>query len=424
MPEHIVIAGGGFGGYHLARTLERNLRPGRARVTLVNDANFLLYTPFLGAVAGGALEPRHVVFPLREELPRTDLRVLHIEGGTPETNSIRVRNRAGRSESLSYDRLVVALGSVTRPVPVPGLVEHGTGFKTLAEAEGLRDRLLRTLETAETLEDPEERASYLTFVVVGGGYAGLGAVSQLQDFARDLMRLYPRCRGQGMRWLLVESLDHLMPDMPAHLGAFVTGELRARGIDVRTSTRVVKIEEDAVTLSTGERVASRLAVWAAGVTPAPVVAKLGLPLDPGGRIRVDDHLRVEGTENVWAVGDAAGVPDPARPGEYCPPTRQHAMRQAWRLGENIAAELGHGEIRPFDYRTRGAFVDLGRSQAVAVFFRLKLKGLPAWLLARWYHMKHVPGHGRRLQLLSDWMIDRRFARDASELGKSAPRIDE
>ena len=422
MPEHIVIAGGGFGGYHLARTLERALPPGRVRVTLVTDKNFLLYTPFMGAVAGGAVEPRHIVFPLREQLPRTHLRVLVIEGATPERNCIRVRNREGRVEHLSYDRLVVAVGSVTRPVPVPGLAEHGVGFKTLAEAAGLRDRLLRTLEMAETLEDDQERASYLNFVFIGGGYAGLGGISQMQDFAQDLMRLYPLCRRQGMRWLLVEAQDRLMPDMPPHLGAFVTRELCARGIEVKTSTSVSRIEHDSVTLSTGERVPTRIAVWTAGVMPAPVVAQLGLPLDERGRVRVDDHLRVEGTDNVWALGDAASVPDPATPGASCPPTRQHAMRQAWRLGENIAAELGHGRVRPFDYRTRGVFVDLGRAKAVAVFFRLKLKGLPAWLLTRWYHMKHVPGHGPRLQLLADWAIDRRFPRDSAEVGQVTPRI--
>ncbi len=424
MPEHIVIAGGGFGGYHLARRLERALPPGRARVTLVNDENFLLYTPFMGAVAGGAVEPRHIVFPLREELPRTEVRVLRIEGASPDTNCIAVRNREGRLENLSYDRLVVAVGSVTRPLPIPGLAEHAVGFKTLAEAAGLRDRLLRTLEMAENLEDPAEREGYLTFVVVGGGYAGLAAVSQMHDFAQDLMRLYPLCRRQGMRWLLVEVQDQLMADQPERLGTFVTAELRARGIEVLTGTSVREITPDSVTLSTGERVGTRLAVWTAGVTPAPVVAELGLPLDSRGRIRVDDHLRVEGIDNVWALGDAAAVPDPAQPGVSCPPTRQHAMRQAWRLGENIAAELAHGTVRPFDYRTRGVFVDLGRSKAVAVFFRLKLRGLPAWLLARWYHMKHVPGTGRRLQLLTDWAIDSRFARDSSEVGQMTPKIHE
>jgi NADH dehydrogenase len=378
----------------------------------------------MGAVAGGAVEPRHIVFPLREELPGTDLRVLRIEGASPADNCIRVRNREGHAEDLFYDRLVVAVGSVTRPLPVPGLIEHGAGFKTLAEAAGLRDRLLRTLETAETLEDPDERASYLNFVFIGGGYAGLGGVSQMQDFAQDLMRLYPLCRRQGMRWMLVEAQDRLMPDMPERLGGFVTTELRARGIEVRTGTSVTRIDQDAVTLSTGERVPSRLAVWTAGVTPAPVVAELGLPLDERGRIRVDDRLRVAGTKNVWAIGDAAAVPDPARRGEACPPTRQHAMRQAWRLGENLAAELGHGTARAFDYRTRGVFVDLGRTKAVAVFFRLKLTGLPAWLLARWYHIKHIPSRGRRLQLLADWAIDRRFPRDSSELGQMTPRIDQ
>ena len=421
--QHIVIAGGGFGGFHTAETLGELLGGSKARITVVNDGNFLLYTPFMAGVAGGALEPRHIVVPLREALPRCDVQVLRVEGADPEHSRLRVRTGTGRVEDLAYDQLIVALGSVTRALPVPGLLEYGMGFKTLAEAVALRDRLLRTLELAETLDDPAEREPYLTFVFVGGGYAGLGGMAELQDFARDITRLYPRCREQGLRFVLVESRERIVQEIPERLGRFALQQLQSRGIEVLSGTRVVEVRADAVVLSTGETLRTSMVVWTAGVTPTPVVARLGLPLDEGGRIRVDAHMRVLGAPNVWALGDAAAVPDPARPGQVCPPTRQHAMRQAWCLGRNVAAELGVGSARPFSYRTRGVFVDLGRFKAVALFFGLRLRGLPAWLLTRFYHLKRVPGWGRRVQLVTDWATDRVFSRDASELGEVGHPID-
>ncbi len=424
MGSHVVIAGGGFGGFHAAQTLERILPAGHARVTLVNDENFLLYTPFMAGVAGGALEPRHIVVPLREALPDTDVRLLRVEGASPERRCLRVRTQTGREEDLHYDQLVVALGSVTRVLPVPGLIEHAVGFKTLAEAVALRDRLLRTLELAETLEDPEERAPYLTFVFVGGGYAGLGGLAELQDFARDITRLYPRCREQGLRFVLVESRERIMAEVPERLAAFALRQLAGRGIEVLSATTVTAVHADRVSLSTGASIATRTVVWTAGVAPSPVVASLGLPLDPTGRLRVDAHMRVEGVPNVWALGDAAAVPDPARPGSTCPPTRQHAMRQGWRVGANVAAAVGVGTAAPFTYETRGVFVDLGRQKAVALFMGLRLRGLPAWLLTRFYHLKRVPGWGRRVQLISDWATDRAFARDSSELGQLGHPIDQ
>ncbi|MGI8440891.1 MAG: NAD(P)/FAD-dependent oxidoreductase [Thermoleophilaceae bacterium] len=416
--RNVVIAGGGFAGFHTARTLEGILRPAAARVTLVNDANSMLYTPFMGAVAGGRLEPRHIVFPLREELERTDLRLGRVESAAPERGCIQVRNQDGRVEDLSYGHLVVALGSVTRTLPVPGLAEHAVGFKTLAEAVALRDRLLRTLEMAETLEDSEERASYLTFVFVGAGYAGLGGLAELQDFAADVIGLYPRCRLQGMRWLLVEARSRVMGEVPPMLSEFAERELRARGIETLAETRLEEVTAESVRLSTGETVPTRTVVWTAGVKPSPVVAHLGLPVDEAGRIRVDSYMRVEGHDNVWAVGDAAAVPDPARPGYPCPPTRQHGMRQGKRVAGNVAAALGCGEAAPFTYKTRGVFVDLGRSTAVALFMGVKLRGFPAWMLTRGYNLKQMPSFGRKLKLVSDWVTDLAFRRDSSEMGQA------
>jgi len=420
MAWNVVIAGGGFGGFHAARTLERVLAPQSARVTLVSDDNYMLYTPLLPGAAAGSIEPRHVVVPLREGLRRTDLQLGRVRGADPAARTLRVDRLDGRAATLAYDHLIVALGSVSRTLPVPGLSEHGCGFKSLSEAIALRNGVLRTLEVAETLEDPAARRAWLTYVFVGAGYAGLEGLAELQDFAADVIERYPRCRTEGMRWILVEARERVMPEIPAPLAAFATAELRGRGIDIRTGTTLEEVTPEAVRLSDGELVPSHTVVWTAGVRPTPVVAELGLPLDETGRIRTEPTLRVEGHQHVWAIGDAAAVPDPARRGAPCPPTAQHAIRQGRLVGRNVAAAIGGGAgavARPFRYRTRGVFVDMGDGEAVASTMGVRWRGRPAWLLARTYHLAMMPGLKRKLRLLVDWNIQLLFGRDGSELGK-------
>jgi NADH dehydrogenase len=386
----------------------------------------MLYTPLLPGAAAGTLEPRHVVVPLREELDRTDLHLGTITGHDPDGRMLMVRSQAGRDEEIAYDHLVLALGSVSRTLPVPGLAEHAVGFKTLPDAIALRNRVLSTFEAAETLEDPAERAEWLTYVFVGAGYAGLEGLAELQDFAADVIELYPRCRHQGMRWILVEARDRVMPEIPADLAAFASDKLRGRGIEIRTSTTLEELTETTATLSGGEPVPTRTCVWTAGVRPHPVVAQLGLALNPQGRIVVDREMRVEGRPGVWAIGDAAAVPDPAKKGrEASPPTCQHAIRQGRRVARNVAASIGGGKVRPFTYKTLGVFVDMGQTDAVATTLGIKWRGAPAWLLARTYHLAMMPGLKRKLRLLTDWNVQLLFGRDASELGGLGhpPRLD-
>lgn len=418
MAWHVVIAGGGFGGLQVARTLERVLPPHSARITLVNDVNFMLYTPLLPGAAAGTLEPRHVVVPLREQLERTDLRLGTVLGADPAVRSVRVRSHEGHEEDLRYDQLVVAIGSVSRTLPVPGLAEHGRGFKTLPDAIALRNHLIGCLEAAETLEDPGEREAWLTFVFVGAGYAGLEGAAELQDFAADILDHYPRCRTQGVRFVLVEAADRVMGEIPEPLARFATEELRGRGMEIRTSTTLEEVTAGTATLSGGEVVPTRTVVWTAGVKPHPVVARLGLPLGPHGRIRTDKHMAVPGVDGVWAIGDAAAVPDPARGRKQpCPPTAQHAIRQGRRVARNVAATIGRGRVRPFRYRTLGVFVDMGRGEAVAQTLGLKWRGVPAWWLARTYHLAMMPSLGRKLRLLVDWNVGLLFGRDTAELGQ-------
>lgn len=427
MALNVVVAGGGFGGFYAARTLEKVLPANSTRVTLVNDVNFMLYTPLLPGAAGGALEPRHVVVPLREELERTQLRLGTVVSADPTARTLRVENLDGSVTDLPYDELIVAVGSVSRTLPIPGLAEHAIGFKALSEAIQLRNRLLRSLETAESLDDPVQRAEWLTFVFVGAGYAGLEGLAELQDFASDLIDLYPKCRTQGMRWILVEAKERVMTEIQADLAEFGTRELRSRGIEIMTSTQLEEVTATSARLSTGETVRTRTVVWTAGVRPHPVVAALGLQTDAGGRIVTDRTMKVAGQQHVWAIGDAAAVPDAAQKYQApCPPTAQHAIRQGRLVARNVAATIGRGKIKPFTYKTRGVFVDMGQREAVASTMGIKWRGRPAWFLARTYHIALMPGTKRKLRLLVDWNVQLFFGRDGSELGRLGhpPRLTE
>jgi NADH:ubiquinone reductase (H+-translocating) len=413
----VVIAGGGFGGFYAARALERLLPAQSARVTLINDANFMLYTPLLPGAAGATLDPRHVVVPLRSQLQRIELVIGRVRGADPQSKTLSVKRIDGEDMELGYDRLLVALGSVSRTLPIPGLAEHGIGFKSLSDATGLRNQVLNCLDIAESLCEERQIRERLGFVFVGAGYAGVEGLAELQDFAAQAIELYPRCRTLGMRWVLVEAKDRILEEVPDSLARFAADELRGRGIELRTGATVSAIGAGEVELEGGERIPARTVVWTAGVKPSPAVGALGLPLDGEGRIAVDEALRVEGHEHVWAIGDCAAVPDPARPGRPCPPTAQHAVRQGRLAAGNIRATLSGGGQRPFRYKTSGAFAELGSGKAVAITLGIRWRGFPAWLLARTYHLLLMPGLGRKLRLLVDWNVALLFGRDISAPGR-------
>jgi len=415
MAHNVVIAGGGFAGANAARELERILPRQSTRLVLVNDVNFMLYTPLLPEAAAGMLEPRHVVTPLRDILKRTYLRMGAVSAHDPAGRTVELTTHDGEVEELPYDQLLVAFGSVSRSLPVPGLDRHAIGFKSLADAIWIRNHLVETLEEANATEDPARREALLTYVFVGGGYAGLEALAELQDFAADAIQRYPRARLHGMRWLLVEAASRVLPEIDAGLAEYACEELRGRGIDIRMETTLARVEADSVELSTGERIPARTVVWTAGVTPHPSLRSMRMPLDDRGRVPVDDHLAVSGLDGVFAAGDCAAVPNPD--GGLCPPTAQHAIRQARVAAHNIAANLGVGTPRPFAYRNRGSFVNLGRYKAVAsIPGGVTLSGFPAWWAARTYHVSQIPGAARKLRAVADWTIGLPFRRDTAEVG--------
>jgi NADH:ubiquinone reductase (H+-translocating) len=417
MAWNVVIAGGGFGGLAAARELERTMPKQSARLMLVNETNYSTYTPFLPEAAAGTLEPRHVVTPLREILKRTYIRLGEIVGHDPAAKTVELQAKSGGTEAVPYDQLLLALGSVSRTLPIPGLTDYAIGFKGLADAIALRNRIVENLEEANATGDHQRREELLTFAFVGGGYAGLEALAELQDFAADAMDSYPRARLHGMRWILVEAASRVLPEIDMDLADYALRELRGRGIDIKLETQLKEVGPASATLSTGEVVPTNTVVWTAGVAPAPILRELSLPLDERGRVPVDDHLRVEGLDSVWAIGDCAAAPDPR--GGLCPPTAQHAVRQGPVVARNIAAELGIGEAEPFEYRSEASFVNLGRYKAVGRIGDRKFRGFPAWFLARTYHMSQIPGYSRKTRAVLDWTASLPFKRDIAELGSSS-----
>jgi NADH dehydrogenase len=414
MAWNVVIAGGGFGGAAAAHELERVMPKQSARLALINETNFALYTPFLPEAAAGTLEPRHVVTPLREMLKRTYLRIGAIVGHDPEAKTVTLRAKYGETETMPYDQLLLALGSTSRVLPVPGLAQHAVGFKSLSDAIYLRNHVVETLEEANATEDPRRREELLTYVFVGGGYAGLEALAELQDFAADAMDSYPRARLHGMRWVLVEATDRVLPEIDRELADYALRELRGRGIDIRLQTTLEEVTADSARLSTGEVLPTRTVVWTAGVKAQPILGELNLPLDERGRVPVDSYLRVQGLDSVWAIGDCAAAPDPR--GGICPPTAQHAVRQGPVAARNIAAELGIGSPRPFEYRSEASFVNLGRYKAVGRIGDRTFRGFPAWWMARTYHMSQIPGAARKFRAVLDWTAGLPFRRDIAEVG--------
>jgi len=394
-----LILGGGFAGSYVARLL------GRRGATVVSPENFMLYTPLLPEAGAGTLEPRHVVVPLRQMCPHAEL-VLGRATALHERRSVAVETLAGPLE-IAYDRLVVALGAVTRALPVPGLAEHGLGFKDLADAIALRNRVLRQLELASIRPDaPEE----LGFVFVGAGYAGVEALGELNDLAHDALRFYPALRDVPQRWVLVDAAPKILPEIPRRLGEYAARHLERRGVEIHVSTTLESYDGREALLSDGTRVPARTLVWSAGVRAHPLLGELGLPLDARGRVVVDETLRVVGREDAWSLGDCAAVPNARTPGVTDPPTCQHALRQARRLARNLT-----GPPKPYGYRMLGQVATLGRHKGIAEVPGLRIRGFLGWFVARTYHLYQLPLLSRKLRVVADWTVALFFRRDVVEL---------
>lgn len=400
---------------YTALGLENLLRPDEAEITLVNSENFMLYWPLLPEVASGTVEPRHVAISLRKELERTRVISGEVTGLDHERRVATVKPYEGSPYDLSYDQIVMGLGSVTKALPVPGLAERAVGFKSVAEAMHLRNLVLSRMEAAEAISDEEARKRALTFVVVGGGYTGVEALAELEDMAQDVRRFFSTIRPGDMRWVLIEATDRILPEVGPALGEYALRILRQRGIEVYLETQLESAEDGTMRLSGGEEFEADTLVWVAGVQAHPLVSEIGLPVDEQGRLLADAHLRVRSTEGAWTAGDCAAVPNLATGGTY-PPTAQHALREAQHLAGNITATLRGEPTTAFDYKSKGEFISLGRHKGAAQLLGLKVQGFPAWFLRRSYYLSIVPTFNRKLRLLGDWLIGLPFRHDVVQLG--------
>jgi NADH:ubiquinone reductase (H+-translocating) len=407
----IVIVGAGFAGFSAARELSR-LSGGSADIVIVNPTDYFLYLPLLPEVATGILEPRRISVSLAAQLP--DVRVVL---GTVDTFDLAARTVTytdpddGRA-TLGYHRLVLAVGSVNKLLPVPGVTEYAHGFRGIPEALYLRDHLTRQIEMADVAADDAERAARTTFVVVGAGYTGTEVAAQGVLFTNALTR-HPAGLAGRVRWLLLDTADRVLPQLDERLARASDRVLRRRGVDVRLSTSVKEATAEGVLLSDGDFVATRSLIWCVGVRPDPVVDGLHLEMDRG-RLVVDEFLTVPGHPDVYACGDAAAVPDLTRPGEVTGMTAQHAIRQGTTVARNIAASYGQGRRRAYKHHDLGFVVDLGGFEAAANPVHVPLSGFPAKVVTRGYHLLQMPGN--RVRVAADWLLDAVLPRQAVQLG--------
>lgn len=413
----ILIVGGGYVGLYAARRLQRRLRPGEATITLVDPEPNMTYQPFLAEAAAGLIEARHVVVPLRRALPHCQVVTGAVKEVATGRKEVCVTLPGGGEQLLRYDLLVLAPGSVSRTPPIPGLAERGLGFKTVGEAVKLRNHVLSRLDFAATTPDPEMRRRALTFVVVGGGYAGIEALAELEDMARAALRLYPNLALPDLRWHLVEATERVLPEVSAGLGRYTVRQLRKRGIGVHLDTVVGSLEGGHVVLSNGESFASDTVIWTAGVRANSLMQRVGLPLDRTGRLRCTPKLRVEGRADVYSAGDCAAVPDLTSrdPNALCGPSAQHAVRQAKRLADNLLASLRGRALKDYRHRNVGSVASLGLYKGVAEVYGVRLRGLPAWLLHRAYHLSLLPTVRQMGQVATDWALAGFFGRELLSL---------
>lgn len=412
----ILIVGGGYAGMYAALRLQRGLRKGEARVTVVDNDSYMTYQPFLPEAAAGSIEPRHVVVPLRQVLPSCRILSARVTSVRLADRTAEIRPHEGPEQTLGYDYVVLAPGSVSRLLPIPGLAENGIGFKTVEEAIHLRNHVLGRMDVAASTTDGEVRRRALTFVFVGGGYAGVEALAELEDMATHACRFFGGIRRTDMRWVLVEATDRILPEVGPDMGRWTARQLGERGIEVKMRTRLKSAENCHIVLDDGDEFDTDTLVWTAGVKPNPLVRAGDLPLDEKGRVRTTPFLRVEGTDFAFAAGDAAAVPDLTRPGLLCPPNAQHAVRQARRLAGNLIATLRGRSLRPYRHKLAGSVASLGLYKGVAQVYGREVRGCPAWFMHRTYHLMRMPTLNKKSRILADWTLGLFFPREIVSLG--------
>ncbi|MEV4170894.1 FAD-dependent oxidoreductase [Nonomuraea sp. NPDC049709] len=415
MRKHILIVGGGYVGMYAARGLRKLIRSGEASVTVVDPRGYMTYQPFLAEAVGGSIEPRHVAAPLGQVLKGVRVltgRVTRVDHGE---RTAEFQPPQGPARTIPYDIVVMAAGSITRALPIPGLAEHAVGFKTIGEAVHLRNHVLAQLAAAASTDDEGVRRRALTFVVVGGGFAGVEALAEMQGLADEALRYHDGIEPGDLSWTLVEANNGILPELHGNLGRWTVDALCKRGVDVRLGARLTSAAGGAAVLSDGTELDAGTLVWAAGGRPSPLAAASGLPVDRIGRITATEYLTVAGVADAFAAGDGAAVPDLTRPGEFTAPNAQHAVRQGKLLGRNLVAYVRGQRLRAYRHAYLGSVAGLGHRQGVAQVHRIKLTGFLGWLAHRVYHLGWVPTARNKAAVLADWTLASLFRRGTVRL---------
>ncbi|MFE6133077.1 NAD(P)/FAD-dependent oxidoreductase [Streptomyces sp. NPDC056437] len=401
----VLVVGGGFAGVECLRRLEKILRPGEAELVLVSPDDYQLYLPLLPHVASGLLTPQSVAVSLRRRLRRSRYIPGIAVGVDPGHRRVSVLTAEGPQRDLHYDILLLAAGSTTRLLGIPGVSEYALGMKTLAQAAYLRDHVIGQLDAAAIATDPQERAERLRFVVVGGGYAGTETAAALHLLTQAAVNRFPRLDPSQLSWHLVDIAPRLLPEIGEHLGDKAIHALRKRGIEISLETSVTRLTPRSVELTDGRTLPTRTLVWTAGVAASPLVKTVEADL-AGGRLATTPQMDVPGAPGVFAVGDAAAVPDLARgEGFITPPTAQHSQRQGKAVARNIAATLRGRPMKPYYHRDLGLVVDLGDAYAVSRPLGIELSGLPAQAVARGYHLFALPTLTARARVAANWALN-------------------
>ncbi len=415
----ILIIGGGYVGLYTALRLQRKLTRGAAEIIVVDPQSHMTYQPFLPEAAAGSIEPRHVVVPLRRVLKHCTVVTASVTQLRHKSRSATVQPADGAAYKIEYDIVVVAPGSVSRTLPIPGLAERAIGFKNVGEAIFLRNQVLSRLDAAASTTESAIRKRALTFTFVGGGYAGIEAFAELEDMARyAVKKYYPQIGVEEMRWVLVEASPRILPEVSLVLAAYTVDQLLSRGMEVRLNTRLESMVGGHVVLGDGDSYDCDTVVWTAGVKPNPLLTETDLPLDPKGRIDCEATLRVRGQTSAWSAGDCASVPDlSVGIGARTPPSAQHALRQAKVLGDNIVSVIRSGAPTSYSHKNAGSVASLGLYKGVAEIYGIKVKGPLAWFLHRTYHVSRVPTLNRKIRVLADWTLALLFRREITSLGQ-------
>ena len=415
----VVVVGGGFTGFECARHLARKLRRHNALadISVISPVDYMLYTPLLPDVAGGVVDARFVAIPLANALRGVQQIRGRVDSVDFAGHTVTFTDPEQRVRSLSWDRLVLTPGSVTRLFDVPGLAEYGRGLKSMAEALYLRDHVLEQLELADVDDDAGRAVARRTIVVVGASYSGTELVLQLRalaDSATKQMNFDP----DDVRFVLLDLAEQVMPEVGEKLGAAAMRVLKMRGIDVRLGVTLKEVHAEHVALSDGSLIPTHTVAWVTGVTGAPLIGELGLPTEKG-RLKVHSDLQVPGHPHVFAAGDAAAVPDVTQPGKITPPTAQHATRQGKVLAHNVAASLGYGGKKIYKHRNMGLVVDLGPRHAVANPLNIQLSGFPAKAVTRAYHLYAIPRFVNHWAVGLAYLTDLVFDRSVVSIGLSS-----